>query len=138
MISIRVLAPIVLLAATPALADPVASAWAPFPVASDAGLKDPLIQRGKAVFDARCGACHGPIAKDMRPGMPPMAGTQALKAKYKGEKPELLEQRTDLKPEIVRNFVRRGSGFMPAFRPTELPDQDLAAVAAYLSRGKRR
>jgi hypothetical protein len=66
-----------------------------------------------------------------------MAGTQALEAKYKGAKPALLEQRTDLTPDVVRFFVRHGSGVMPFFRKTEVSDADLDALAAYLTRKRR-
>jgi hypothetical protein len=66
-----------------------------------------------------------------------MAGTQALEAKYKGSKPALLEERTDLTPELVRFYVRHGSGVMPFFRKTEVSDADLDALAAYLSRKHR-
>jgi mono/diheme cytochrome c family protein len=114
-----------------------ASQWTNFPVASDAALKDPLQRRGKEVFAARCALCHAPIPVDMRPGMPAMPGTQALKAKYQGEKPPALEDRRDLTPAIVRTFVRRGGGFMPSFRPTEVSEEDLAALGAYLSRKTR-
>ena len=66
--------------------------------------------------------------------LPPMPGTQALQAKYKGEKPALLAQRTDLTPEVIAVFVRHGTGSMPFFRPTELSDGDLKALGAYLAR----
>jgi mono/diheme cytochrome c family protein len=66
-----------------------------------------------------------------------MAGTAALEIKYKGEKPALLEERTDLTPEVVAFFVRKGSGVMPPFRPTEVSDDDLKALGAYLSRQQR-
>jgi (+)-pinoresinol hydroxylase len=47
----------------------------------------------------------------------------------------LLEERTDLTPEAVAAFVRHGGGgFMPAFRPTEVSDEDLKALGAYLAR----
>jgi mono/diheme cytochrome c family protein len=62
-------------------------------------------------------------------------GTFALELRYKGAKPALLEERTDLTPEAVAAFVRHGGGgFMPPFRPTEVSDDDVKAVGAYLSR----
>ena len=37
--------------------------------------------------------------------------------------------------ESVATFVRHGGGgFMPAFRPTEVSDEDLKALGAYLAR----
>ena len=124
-------------AAQPAAApsNPTAeSGWVTLPIKPDTSLKTPLIQHGHEVFQARCNLCHGDYPKDIKPGMVPMAGTQALKAKYKGSKPALLEQRTDLTPELVRFYVRHGQGIMPFFRPTEVSDADLDAIAAYLTR----
>jgi hypothetical protein len=67
--------------------------------------------------------------------MPQAPGTYALELKYKGQKPALLEERTDLTPESVAAFVRHGGGgFMPPFRPTEVSAEDLRALGAYLSR----
>ncbi len=113
------------------------SSWTTFQVQPDPSLRDPLERRGREVFQARCNLCHGDFPKDVGPGVPPMAGTQALQAKYKGSKPALLEQRTDLTAQTVVFFVRHGTGFMPFFRPTEVSDDDLAALGAYLSRKRR-
>jgi mono/diheme cytochrome c family protein len=99
----------------------------------------PLVSRGHEVFLARCQLCHGDVAKDISSSQgTPMTGTLALQAKYKGSKPALLEQRTDLTPDSVGFFVRHGSGIMPFFRPTEVSDDDLKALEAYLTyRGKK-
>ena len=110
------------------------SGWVASPIKDDASLTDPLIRHGHDVFQARCNLCHGSFPADMKPGMTPMVGTQMLQAKYKGSKPALLEERTDLTPETVRYFVRHGQGIMPFFRPTEVSDADLDAIAAYLTR----
>ena len=64
-------------------------------------------------------------------------GTLALAEKYKGEKPALLEKRTDLTPAIVKIFVRNGITVMPFFRKTEISDADLDAIAAYLARNNK-
>lgn len=87
---------------------------------------------GQRVYEQNCLACHGP-----GPGYPPMAelpGTEALRAKYKGEMPALLSERADLTPEIVAYFVRNGVSVMPFYRKTEISDAELAALGAYLSR----
>jgi mono/diheme cytochrome c family protein len=81
--------------------------------------------RGKQVFDLWCAPCHGD-----GPGKP---GTAALSALYKGQKPALLEERTDLVPELTKQFVRTGVSVMPFFRKTEISDADLEALAAYLA-----
>jgi mono/diheme cytochrome c family protein len=84
--------------------------------------------RGRQVFDKWCAPCHG--AGLGRPA------TAALAFKYKGEKPALLEERTDLTPDVVKYMVRNGVYTMPATRKTEISDDDLDALAAYLSKAK--
>lgn len=132
-----------LMCLTNAFADPASSpqsAWRRSPLKADANLSDPLVKRGKEVFDARCRVCHGTYTKNPSQGSsiyasPEMPGTAALELRYKGQKPALLEERTDLTPEMVAAFVRRGGGgAMPAFRPTEVSSDDLKALGAYLAR----
>ncbi|HUL81457.1 MAG TPA: cytochrome c [Gammaproteobacteria bacterium] len=84
---------------------------------------------GKAVFDKWCAPCHGD-----GPGKP---GTNALQALYKGAKPALLEKRTDLPPELTKQFVRTGVSVMPFFRKTEISDAELDALAKYLAHQTR-
>jgi len=62
-----------------------------------------------------------------------LPGTAALAAKYQGKVPPALEDRGDLSAEVLRAFVRHGSGAMPMFRKTEASDQDIEAIAAYLA-----
>jgi (+)-pinoresinol hydroxylase len=88
---------------------------------------DASIQKGKQVFDYWCATCHGP-------GLP---GTVALETKYKGSKPALLAERTDLLPPVTKFFVRKGVSIMPFFRKTEVSDADLDALAAYLARAHK-
>ena len=82
-------------------------------------------QRGKEVYDYWCINCHGSF-----PGTP---GTQALAVLYGGLKPADLEERTDLPAELVRLYVRTGVSIMPTFRKTEISDEDLEALTAYLA-----
>jgi mono/diheme cytochrome c family protein len=93
-------------------------------IACTAAAQEPAV-RGKQVFDQWCAPCHGD-----GPGKP---GTAALSALYKGQKPALLEERTDLVPELTKQFVRTGVSVMPFFRKTEISDADLDALAAYLA-----
>ena len=79
---------------------------------------------GKQVYQYWCATCHGPR----------LPGTIALYAKYKGSKPALLEERTDLAPAVTKAFVRNGVSIMPFFRKTEIGDADLEALAEYLAR----
>ena len=88
---------------------------------------DALIQKGKQVFEYWCATCHGPE----------LPGTVALQTKYKGSKPALLDQRTDLLPPVTKAFVRKGVSIMPFFRKTEISDADLDALAAYLARPRK-
>jgi mono/diheme cytochrome c family protein len=125
----------------PVASDPAssaASAWSPLPPQPESSLTDPVERRGQAVFEERCAACHGPIPEEIfGPAfLPVMPGTQALRARYRGELPAALEERRDLAPELVRTVVRRGLPAMPFFRPTEVSDEDLEAVAAYLTRSR--
>lgn len=120
-------------------ADPASSpdsAWSALPNQPDAAFTDPAVRRGQAVFHERCAACHAPIPDEaFGPAfLPAMPGTQALAARYRGALPAALEQRTDLTPEYVRAIVRNGLPAMPFFRPTEVSDEDLEALGAYLSR----
>jgi len=80
---------------------------------------------GKTVFEKWCAPCHGD-----GPGKP---GTAALQALYKGAKPAMLEQRTDLAPEFTRAIVRTGVSVMPFFRKTEISDAELDALSKYLA-----
>lgn len=84
-----------------------------------------LAERGAAVFNNWCSACHsrGPLNAP---------GTRSLEFKYRGELPAALEDRNDLTAELIELYVRNGVAMMPFFRKTELSDDDVAALAAYL------
>ena len=86
-------------------------------------------ERGAAVFNNWCSACHShDAARNNAPG------TRSLEFKYHGEIPAALEDRKDLTVELVRYFVRNGVATMPFFRPTEIGEEDLDALAAYLAK----
>jgi len=97
--------------------------------ASAAPADSAALEHGRAVFQTWCAPCHA-----AGPGHP---GTQALQAKYGAAKPDALEQRRDLTPVLVGFYVRHGVTVMPFFRKTEISDEDLAALGAYLSRKGR-
>ena len=90
--------------------------------------QDDASRTGQKVYQKWCSPCHAPGAN--------MPGTAALEFHYKGSKPAVLEERTDLTPAMVKGFVRNGVYVMPRFRKTEISDSELAAVAAYLTRKK--
>lgn len=83
------------------------------------------LREGQQLYDYWCAACHAP-----GPGHP---GTQALEARYAGAMPGALEDRTNLAPEFVAVIVRNGVSIMPFFRKTEINDEELAAIGAYLA-----
>ena len=89
---------------------------------------DAVAQKGSDTYQYWCATCHG-----AGPGHP---GTTALTAKYKGARPGLLEERTDLSLQGIKFAVRRGTSIMPFFRKTELSDADLEGVTKYLTRGR--
>jgi (+)-pinoresinol hydroxylase len=83
-----------------------------------------LAADGAALFAYHCAACHA-----AGPGHP---GTAALDYRYKGAEPPVLTDRTDLTPEMIAYVIRNGINAMPYFRKTEISDQDIAALSAYL------
>lgn len=84
-----------------------------------------LAERGAAVFNNWCSACHG---RDLRNA----PGTRSLEFKYRDELPAALEDRTDLTAELLEYYVRQGIATMPFYRKTELSDDAVEALAAYL------
>ena len=91
---------------------------------------DAAVQKGNDMYQYWCATCHG-----AGPGHP---GTTALAAKYKGARPGLLEERTDLSPQGIRFAVRKGISIMPFFRKTEVSDLNLEAIVAYLTRQRAK
>ena len=133
-----------------AAAPPSIAQDAPFPTAGDGGSaanagassrpiaawsrtkagvedKGTPVERGAAVFNNWCSACHSR-------GPQNAPGTTSLQNKYRGEIPAALEDRKDLTAELVRFFVRNGVATMPQLRKTEVGDADLDALVAYLTR----
>ena len=97
-------------------------------LAAPAFSEDDAARKGQQVYQKWCSPCHGAGAN--------MPGTAALEFHYKGSKPAVLEERTDLTPAMVKSFVRNGVYVMPRFRKTEISDADLDAMARYLTRKK--
>jgi len=85
-----------------------------------------LAERGRAVYNNWCDACH----RNANQNAP---GTRSLQFKYRGELPAALEEREDLTPELVEFYIRNGIATMPFYRKTEISDADLAAISAYLA-----
>lgn len=95
------------------------------------------IERGKQVYEYWCATCHG--SELGLPGFGALPGTHQLQLKYRGSDiPAVLDERTDLVPAFIETIVRQGVSFMPQFRKTEITDEELDALAAYLTRNNPR
>jgi mono/diheme cytochrome c family protein len=100
---------------------PVALCIAAAATGNASAAQDDLIAQGRAAFTHRCAMCH-------REGQ---TGTFIL-ARRLGKEKSLLEQRTDLQPDYIRQVVRAGLVNMPRLSRVEMPDPDLDGVIAYL------
>jgi len=105
----------------------------PWPVAAqDAD----AIERGREKYEYMCVPCHGDgVGDDGRAMLP---GTDALRIKYRGALPALLTERTDLTYESIRTFVRQGVFSMPPFRPTEITDDEIRDIAAFIAQSAKQ
>ena len=92
------------------------------------------IQRGQEKYEYWCATCH---AGDPREGGRYLPGTASLNAKYKGERPGALADRTDLLSPYIKLVIRRGMEGMPFFRKTEISDAEMDDIAAYLARNTK-
>ncbi|BFM14848.1 hypothetical protein R50073_10310 [Maricurvus nonylphenolicus] len=79
---------------------------------------------GAQLFNKNCHICHGDGAN--------FPGTERL-AVRSGREHAVLENRENLSPAYVKWVVRNGLAMMPTFRPTELSDAEVAAIASYLA-----
>lgn len=93
-------------------------------VSTSSAFASPAALRGQTLYRAHCMQCH-----DSAPGNP---GTAILAARV-GKEQAVLHQRDKVEPVFVRAVVRYGLNIMPPFRPSELPDADLEAIAEYLA-----
>ena len=82
-------------------------------------------ERGRQVYEKWCTPCHG--SGEGKPG------TIAAGAIYKGAKPAVLTERTDLTAAGIKSAVRGGIYVMPRFRKTEVTDAELDTIVAYLT-----
>jgi mono/diheme cytochrome c family protein len=88
------------------------------------------VELGNTKFQHSCAPCHGKGPGD--DGRALLPGTDALRVKYQGSQPALLEERTDLPADVLMVYLRKGSWSMPPFRKTELSDSEIRDIAAYL------
>jgi len=87
---------------------------------------DAVQPQGRNLYLAHCGKCH----------LDGGTGTFMLGRRL-GKDKALLEDRTDLNQDYVHHVVRHGVNSMPWFTRVELPDAELAAITAYLTRTSR-
>jgi len=85
----------------------------------------PQQQQGKALFDATCNYCHN--ARGF--------ATERLRTRLPEDR-SVLTERTDLDPNYIRTIVRNGLASMPAYTPTDLNEEQIRAIAAYLARSR--
>jgi mono/diheme cytochrome c family protein len=92
---------------------------------------DDLVQRGKDVYDHYCSQCHD---RNTVPGSDMLAGPQALSVKYEGRLSPYIDEREDLADvEALSGYIRNGAVSMPPFRKTEVSDDEIIAIAAYIA-----
>jgi mono/diheme cytochrome c family protein len=95
-----------------------------------------LVAQGRTTFHEKCEPCHG--SGPGNDGAAALPGTAALALKYKGKISPLLEQRDDLKAEVLKFFLRKGTGSMPMFRKTEVSDYEITVIAAYFVQSAKK
>lgn len=96
------------------------------PTADVVRIDPPDSTSGRAIYSHYCADCH-----DAGEGHP---GTMRLSERERAGSPVLL-RRTDLTPDYITLIVRNGLGMMPPFRPTEIADSELGALAVYVAGG---
>jgi mono/diheme cytochrome c family protein len=78
---------------------------------------------GEKIYQLYCMGCHDPG--------PVHPGTAQLSRK-RSNNMAVLKGRQDLAPEYIRHVVRNGLIEMPPFRPSEINEEQLQALIAYL------
>ena len=81
-------------------------------------------QDGEAIYQANCSHCHDPGMNN--------PGTQQL-TKTRGEENGVLIDRDNLVDVYVKTIVRNGLNGMPTFKPTQITDSELDALAEFLA-----
>ena len=89
--------------------------------------EDAEIEKGEEIYLGRCEYCHGEG--------PHRSATSTLGRRYKDtEIAAVLSERTDLTPDVIRAFVRNATPSMAPVRKTEISDEELEWLIAYLTR----
>ena len=104
----------------------VASLLLPAFASGGAAAQDSELALGERIYVDKCEYCHGDGVQK--------GGTFILEARYEGELPALLTERTNLTAEYIEAVLRTWTSGMAPFRPTEISDSELEALVAYLTR----
>lgn len=80
--------------------------------------------QGEQVYQKWCARCH-------EPGTGPHPGTQIL-ALSRDKEESVIKENTNLDRDYITTVVRNGLQMMPAFRHTEISDEELMALAELL------
>lgn len=83
------------------------------------------LELGHQVYEYWCAPCHTGAGN---------AGAKAIRARL-GEEKSVLLDRTDIDAVYVKTVVRHGFQMMPPFKTVEISDEELDAVAAYVTGG---
>lgn len=97
------------------------------PKAPASNVNPATLTGGKELFDYWCAQCHAPKHNN-----PDTRHANAQPVRTQNKAPSLTE-RTDLAASYVSYIVRHGVSLMPIFPKTEISDQQLDALSAYLS-----
>ena len=87
-----------------------------------------LVERGDATFQRLCAPCHGKGRGDDTEPATLLPGTLALRLKYRGERPALLEQRTDLSPATLRVYPDGEAKAADEYEAELMPTADFGKV----------
>ena len=103
--------------------EPAAAAPAPAPAVEVAQDEAAGNRPGARVWQLYCVECHAP--GDAHPG-------SAMLTHKKGAEQGVILGRQDLSAEYITTTVRNGMLEMSPFRPTEITDEELTALAEYV------
>ena len=82
------------------------------------------VPSGDVIYAHYCGHCHND--GDGHPG------TMRLAIRLSPAQ-SVIQQRENLPAAYIKQVVRNGLGMMPAFRPTEISDNELNTLAAFIA-----
>ena len=94
-------------------------------ILSSAVIAESEVTQGEALYEQWCWQCHGKTN-------PHGSGTWALEKRPEDTRSPYIEDRKGLNEAYIRYVVRNGQLFMPPFRYTEISEEELSTIIAYL------